>query len=156
MNCVLKRFLSVLLGLLSTQVAACPTFGQRCGGSFARFVITDAKEVRIPDVTIELIAELSREYLKHRTDNGYVQYSSFSVKLSPSEAEELQAHAVSFAKDTDFCGNPLKQHANSTAVRNPEDLLKQRDGSVKNFGFCTSEVFSRVYLLKISAPGYVT
>jgi len=157
MTSTLKLLLSLLLALLSTEVAACPTTVQRCGGSFAKFIVTDAKEVRVADVTIELIAELPREeYLKHKARKGYSEYSGFSFKLNLSEAEELQAHTVPSAKDTDSCNNPLKQRANSTRVRTPEDFLNQRDGSVKNFGFCTSEVFSRVYLLKISAPGYVT
>ena len=148
---------SIVVLLLIVLSSGSAMRAQTCGGSFAKFVVLDSKEMKVPDVTIELVAELPREeYLKLKARKGYIGYGDFSPRLTPPEVEELVARAGPGARDTDFCGNPLMQRANSTRVRNPEDRLNHRDGSIENFGFCTSEVFSRVYLLKISAPGYVT
>jgi hypothetical protein len=57
---------------------------------------------------------------------------------------------------TDVCGNPLKQRANSTRVKDLDDFRKGSEGSVSNLGFCASESNHGVTLLKISAPGYTT
>jgi len=157
MSSTLKLALSVWLALLSAQVAASPAFGQLCGGSFAKFVVTDSTGVKVSDATIELVAELPREeYLKHKTRKGNVEHGGYSFTLTAPEAEDLMTRAVPMTVDKDFCGNPLKQRAKSTPVKSREDVAKSREGSIDNFGFCTSEVFSRVYLLKISAAGYVT
>lgn len=130
---------------------------QACGGGFAKFVAVDSGSTSVPDVTIELVAELPREeYVKYKLRKGHVEYGGFSFKLSASEAEELVALGVPSRKDTDFCGNPLKQRANSTRVKTHEDVVEHRNGSVKHFGFCTLETYSRIHLLKISAPRYVT
>jgi hypothetical protein len=152
-----RPVLSAVLGVLIALSSGSDTQAQACGGGFAKFVVVDAKEVEVPDVTIELVAELPREeYAKYKLRKGHVEYGGFSFKLSASEAEELVARGVPSRKDTDFCGNPLKQRANYTRVKTHEEVVERRDGSVKYFGFCTLETYSRIYLLKISAPGYIT
>ena len=149
--------LSGVLGCLIALNSASYTQAQACGGGFAKFVVVDSEGTGVPDVTIELVAEPPREeYMKYKLRKRDVEYGGFSFKLSASEAEELMTPAVPMRVDKDFCGNPLKQRANFTRVKNHEDVLEHRDGSIKHFGFCTLETYSRIYLLKISAPGYVT
>jgi len=88
--------------------------------SFAKFVVVDTEDKSVPDVTIELVAEIpNEEYLKYKTRRGYVEYGAFSFKLPPADAEQLLAQAVTIRRGMDFCGNPLKLRANSTLVRTP-------------------------------------
>jgi len=157
MICIWHPSLSVVLGFLIALTFGSHVQAQSCGGGFAKFIVVDSENTSVPNVTIELLAELPREeYAKYKLRKGSVQHGGSSFKLSPSEAQELGARAVPNAKVTDFCGNPVKQRVNSTRVKTHKDALEQGDGSVKNFGFCTLETYRRVYLLKISAPGYVT
>jgi hypothetical protein len=149
--------LSAVLGVPIALVSGSAIHAQSCGGGFARFLITYSESTGVPDAAIELVAELPRaEYVNFKLRKRYVEYGGFSFKLSPSEAEELLARTVPMSVEKDFCGNPLKQRVNSTRVKTHEDVVEQRDGTIKHVGFCTLETYKRIYLLKISAPGYVT
>lgn len=145
------------LGVLLTLL---PTFGvkaQLCGKSFAKFVVVDSESKSVSDVTIELIAELPAEvYLEFKAEEQYEEYGDFSFKLAPQNVEQLLKRAVPLPMSTDLCGNPFKQRANSTPVKNLQDSRKGHAASVTNFGFCASEGNRAVTLLRISAPGYVT
>ena len=79
-----------------------------------------------------------------------------AVKISPREAEEIIELGVPRRQSVDNCGNPLKQAANSTQVARHPAYGRGREPGLKNFGFCTTELYSFPSLLKVSAPGYVT
>jgi hypothetical protein len=82
--------LSAVLGCLIALNSGSDTQAQACGGGFAKFVVADSESTSVPDVTIELVAELpGEEYVKYKLRKRDVEYGGFSFKLSASEAEEL-------------------------------------------------------------------
>lgn len=134
-------FALLLLMLFAPNIQA-----QRCGGGFARIIVSDAEGNSISRVTIELVAEISYgDFRDLRNDTDTKQ-------IPAGTAEEFITRSGLMDRSEDIsCRNPLKQVANSTKVKHPGNGTSR-----KNFGYCTSEGHTRLYLLKISAPGYVT
>ena len=131
---------------------------QLCGGTFAEFTVIDGEGNEVPDVTLELVAELSHEnydeFMRKKEISPYG--AGFNVKLSQEESEELLKLSVPLRSSTDHCGNPLRQQKNVTYVKNVEDSVRGRDGTVKHFGVCTSENDQTIILARFSAPKHVT
>jgi hypothetical protein len=146
----------VLVVLLSAAALAMPA--QLCGGSFAKFVVLDGQGKEVSDVTIELVAELPyqdfEKFMAKKAISG--SGGGLNLKLSAEDAEELLKLSVRMRRSTDHCNNPLKQQLNVTRVRNVEDFVRGREGTVEHFGFCASENDQTVILLRASASGYVT
>jgi hypothetical protein len=133
---------------------------QLCGSAFAGFTIEDSEGKSIPDVTIELIAEAPPEkYEGKMRDKSALKISlsdGVAVKVSVQKAKEIVKQSRPMSRATDFCENPLRQRASITVVKRRPSLVDDGGGSVKNFGYCTEENNFHPFLLKISAPGYVT
>jgi len=131
---------------------------QLCGGTFAEFTVIDGEGNEVPDVTLELVAELSHEnydeFMRKKAISPYG--AGFNVKLSQEDSAQLLKLSVPLRSSTDHCGNPLRQQKNVTYVKNVEDSVSRREGTVKHFGFCASENDQSVILLRVSAPGYIT
>jgi hypothetical protein len=144
---------ALFLTLLSTSVVQ----AQLCGQSFAQFTVTDSEGKSVPDVTVELLAELpDKDFKEFKIKKGYDEYGSFNFKLSRQDAKELLKRSIALSTTTDVCGNPFKQRSNSTRVKTSDDFMSERGASVKNFGFCALEHNRQVILLKLSAHGYPT
>lgn len=148
---------SILLGVL-LSASPVTVSAQLCGRSFAQFVVVDDKGKEVSDVTIELVAELPyKDYDEFMVKKGMSAYGGGSnIKLLREESEELLKLSVPLRRSTDHCGNLLKQQKTFTQVKNVEDSVTGRDGTVKHFGFCASENDQSVILLRVSAPGYST
>lgn len=131
---------------------------QLCGKSFAKFIVVDGQDKEVSDVTIELVAELPYEdfgkFMAKKALSG--SGGGLNLKLSAEDSEELLKLSVRMRRSTDHCNNPLKQQLNVTRIRNVEDFVRGREGTVEHFGFCASENDQSVILLRASASGYVT
>jgi hypothetical protein len=150
------------LGILLMLLPAFGAQAQRCGYKFSKFIVLDSRGKNVSDVTIELIAEVPYEqFLKFKVKSGIEgDGGGLHLKLSSDDAGDLLKQAVPLGISTDVCGNPLKERANSTRVftrvKTTDDLARAREGSIHNFGFCTSENDQSILILRISAPGYMT
>jgi hypothetical protein len=156
MRHILQQVLAMLSALLWVYSSAVTTPAQLCGKSFGRFVVVDVQGKDVADVTAELLGDLPNEYYqKFRQEKKYPESGGLNFKLSDAESQEMLKRIAPLRTDTDFCGNPLKQRKNSTPVR-VTDAVSGQDPSVSNFGFCSSEGYMGITLLRISAPGYLT
>ncbi|MDQ3818212.1 MAG: hypothetical protein M3362_11115 [Acidobacteriota bacterium] len=127
---------------------------QVCGGGFISFEISDSEGKSIPDVTIEIVAEVTYEQYLERLTSDLTRYNDafFNVyKISGRNADEIVRRRRPMNLGDDFCNNPLKQRANSTKVSK-----RNSEPGTKNFGYCTAETYRRPLLLKISAPGHLS
>ena len=142
-----------LLLFLMTPFAS-NTQAQLCLYEFARFEVLDSAGKRLPDVTIQLLGEVSLEDFKAlQAESHRREISIPDVKLFPQEVEEIVKRSRPMREKADICGNPFKQRFNSTKVKR----MHKGEGSKENFGFCNAVAHNRQpLLLKISAPGYVT
>src|SRR2546429_9003531 len=134
-------------------VCAANSQAQRCGRGFARIIVSDAEDKVIPEVTIELVAELPAAQYREQ----WKLWSDFNTKeLSTQVAEEIVKQWGQMERTEDFCGNPLRQVANSTR----REITPRREiplRTTRDLGFCTVEGgIERLYLMKITAPGYAT
>jgi hypothetical protein len=130
---------------------------QRCGGGFAAVTVSDSAGRNIAGVTIELMAVVPEEVYKelwHRQYEGHFQ--NWPVKLPAEDFDRVLKRSSSMDRSIDQCGNPLKQSANVTRVKNRREFAGGVEASTRNFGFCTTESDGRYLLLKVSAPGYRT
>jgi hypothetical protein len=147
---LLRTIVPAVLLLALVLVCTSAAQAQLCGGGFARIIVTDKEGKTVPQVTIELVAEMpAAEYSKL-----WNLWSDVETKeLCAAEAAEIIKQWGQIKKRTeDFCGNPLKQTTDATRIENRVSRTSTQD-----FGFCTSEVWTRrLYLLKITAPGYTT
>jgi hypothetical protein len=149
----LTTFLIVLMNLSASNVHA-----QLCGYRFARFVVSDSAGESVSNSTIELLTGVSGERYKEVWEtygNKEFGLQQTPFKISLSVASDIIKQNSPLERTQDLCGNPLKQRANKTKVKTT--MSDKNEASAENFGFCTGEggEFTR-YLLKISAPGYVT
>jgi hypothetical protein len=132
---------------------------QMCGTKFSQFIISNSANKIISNTTIEILAiapkeaanELWLKYGDHKDSGGYGYF-----KIRDKSFKEVIRKSDPLKTNRDDCGNPLKQHANLTEVKSREDQFKNRNPSKDNFGFCTIETELTKYILKISAPGYIT
>jgi hypothetical protein len=141
----------------SIMLCASKIQAQACGWAFAHVTVSNSGGNVIPDVTIELIAEeTGGKYYDKSRDEAVVKISpgmGTAVKVSAQDAVEIVKQSSPMTRTEDFCENALRQLANSTKVkRHPAYVI----GEVTNFGYCTQENYSQPFLLKVSAPGYVT
>src|ERR1051326_2809342 len=156
---LMKGILAIALAVFITApiITTSATKAQRCGQGFDQFIVIDKKGKGVPNVTFELVAQVPLDFyldLKKKTGRNNLVYSEI-FGLSPAEAEAVSKRTSPLERDADLCGNPLKQQAGETKVKRlgPPHV---DEPSTENFGLCTSENGSVIYLLKISAPGYVT
>jgi hypothetical protein len=121
---------------------------QVCGGGFFRFEVSDAEGHSVPDVTIEIVAQLSAEEFTELL-KGQPALQRYN-KISDQEAGDVIKRGRPMQFVEDFCENPLRQRANSTRVK------KEWNGEpdIMNFGFCALETYGKPLLLRITAPGY--
>jgi hypothetical protein len=125
---------------------------QTCGGGFMSFEISDSEGKRVPNITIEVVAELTgEEYGEVQKNNPIIQRYNI-YKIPERDAAEIVKRRKPMNVNQDFCGNPLRQLANSTKVK--KWLYGKPDAM--NFGFCVIETYQRPLLLKISAPRYLS
>src|SRR5205814_771333 len=118
MRHILQPILAMLSGLLLVCSSAFTTPAQLCGKSFGRFVVVDAQGRDVADVTAELLGNIPNDYYqKFRQEKKYPESGGLNFKLSDAESQEMLKRITPLRIDTDFCGNPLKQHKNSTPVR---------------------------------------
>ncbi len=146
--------LLILMTLSASNVQA-----QACGEAYARFVVSDSAGNSISDVTIEIVAKLRYEdYEELREKYGYKEagYQSFPFKLPAQVTDEVLKLSIPLDIHQDRCGNPLKQRANVTEVITLEEFKRGSKADKKNFGLCKWENGAGEFLLKISAPGYIT
>jgi hypothetical protein len=131
---------------------------QLCGGTFAEFAVINGEGNEVPDVTLELVAELSDknydEFMRKKAISPYG--AGFNVRLSQEDSAELLKLSAPLHSSTDHCGNPLRQQKNITYVKNVEDYARGRDGTVKHFGVCTSENDQTIILARVSAAKHPT
>jgi hypothetical protein len=126
-------FLFFLITIFALSINA-----QKCGGGHAGLSTSKA----IPKATIEIIAVYGGNFTefseqdKALTNQGSLKIPEQIVNRVIKESKLLQIQK-------DYCGNQLKQTVD-------KNVTKSR------FHFCTSEVDDRYYLLKISAPNYLT
>jgi len=139
----------IILVLSLFLVPSLHAHSQACGSDFIEMIVADSSDKYISDATIELIADYPYDKYdeKHRSEMTRIAF-----KLSPQEAEEIAKQPLKLSRTDDFCGNPLRQRPGAASIK----TLKQRPASM-NLGFCTQEGFyTNIFLLKVSAPGYVT
>jgi hypothetical protein len=149
---LLRTTVPAALLLALVLVCAADSRAQVCGGGFARIIVTDKDGKTIPDVTIELVAEMPDEEFSRYSKLWNLWNHTDTKELCTQEAEEIAKQWNQVRRINDLCGNPLKQTANSTRIEN-----RVGTASTPDFGFCTSEgLMGRLYLLKITAPGYTT
>lgn len=153
-----RRMIGLRVLLLCLMMCSAPRLqAQVCGGGFISFEISDSEGKSIPDVTIEIVAELVYEEYPEQLKNNeplksYPAAALFNVyRISSRDADDIIKRRRPMNLDRDFCGNPLKQRANSTKV-----ITMNSEPDTKNFGFCTGETYRRPLLLRISAPGYLS
>src|SRR5215831_18639615 len=151
----MRGIVTVSLVLLSFVSYAATTHPQACGKSFAEIGVEDSNGKSITGATIELVTEFPdevyREIIQREDTIKISPLYAPAIKISAEEVQEILKHEKRPEKTEDFCGNPIKQRAGSTK-------LKMRDNVQvnTNMGFCTSEGYLQSFLLKVSAPGYVT
>jgi len=149
-----RRLIAATAFLVLLPPFASNTQAQKCLHGFARFIVSDTEGKPVPDVTIELLGEVSeKDYETLAAEARKRDIYHPNVKLLPSEVEETVKRSIPMSKTGDICGNPFKQRANSTKVK----TWHKGKASTENFGFCNAVGHQRQpFLLKISAPGYVT
>ncbi|PYS46644.1 MAG: hypothetical protein DMF68_18615 [Acidobacteria bacterium] len=150
---------AAILLICSVILSVSNVEAQLCGRSYAKFVVKDSASKSISDMTIEIVAELPEKDYKELWERyGYKEpgYQPLPFKLPAQAVDEVIKRGLHPTVKTDFCGNPLKQRSNVTEVITPQEQMQGGRANPENFGFCTSEVFARHFLLKISAPHYVT
>ncbi|HYO99230.1 MAG TPA: hypothetical protein VER76_03365 [Pyrinomonadaceae bacterium] len=127
---------------------------QKCLFAFARFFVSDTEGKPVPDVTIELLGEVPEKvYAALAAEARKRDIYNQDFKLLPPEVKETVKRSIPMSRGGDLCGNPFKQRANSTKVKR----WHKGEASTENFGFCNAVGHQRQpFLLKISAPGYVT
>ena len=151
---ILTIFLLILAASSASNVQA-----QACGQSFARFIVSDSTGKSVSNATIELLTAPSKEEFEklwEQYGNKEPGFQPNPFKIPSSVAEEIIKQNLPLSRTEDFCGNPLKQTERKTKVKTLDDARNNREGSKKNFGFCTTENSDGKLLLKISAPGYIT
>lgn len=122
--------------------------GQAGGGGFNSIKVLDSKGKNVPDVTIEIIAQLLREEYK---DVKYKYGKAVKIPAKKAQAAVKKRVPIDYTRDI-FCKNPLRQIAGQTKVKR---FGEQFPPSVGNFGFCTGETYLAPLVLKVSAPGYL-
>jgi len=156
----LMRVITLAAFALAPALPAAPDVrAQACGVSFVDIEVVDSKGHSVPGATIEIVADAPESYAPSPWPEGGVVLSlgnNPAIKISLREAEEIIELGVPRRRSIDNCGNPLKQVANSTKVARHPGYGHAQEFSVKNFGFCTTELYEIPSLLKVSAPGYVT
>jgi len=123
---------------------------QACGADFIEILVADSSDKYIGDVTIELIAEFPYDKYGERLRNE-ATLAPTAIKISVQEAEEIAKQALKLSRTDDFCGNPLKQRPDAAKLK-----TRNQWPARMNLGFCTKENSSHIFLLRVSAPGYVT
>jgi len=143
----------IILLLVLTMLSAPNAQAQQCGAGFNSVKVSDSEGKSIGGVIIKLVAQVpEKEYEKLRlgTRNKVV------VKIPVDDAEKIIKDLPIWYWRKDNCGNPLTQYANETRVRTNNRITKYTKPSIKHFGFCTRETATTPFLLKVSAPGYLT
>lgn len=155
---MLKFILMTALVILAVSSAS-NIQAQLCGQSFARFIVSDSAGGSVSNATIELLTVLSSDEYEELWEHYGNKESGFQpnpFKIPSPVAANIIKKNPPLLRTEDFCGNPLKQTANQTEVKTLDEARNKREGNKKNFGFCIVEGSSPDFLLKISAPGYVT
>lgn len=155
----MRPFTLTVLLIVLTLLSSSDAQAQACGGAYAAFIVSDSAGKNISDVTIELLASLpNKDYkeLWERFGDKRPGYQPYPFKLPAEVADQLIKQDLPLNLSQDFCGNPLKQRANQTKVITWKELRQGGMPSEKNFGFCKLENGPGQFLLRISAPGYLS
>jgi hypothetical protein len=177
----MRVFTLITFGLVLVMLPAPNVQAQACGGSFNLIEVSDPEGKSIRDATIELVARLpEEEYYATTSDEGagiklsvqeYIKMierrlpvkrllGGAVIKVLAKDAEKIIKRKLPMYESNDRCGNPLAQIANLTKLKiHPEYLSLKVHPSGNHeidFGFCTLENYHAPFLLKVSAPDYLT
>ena len=180
----MRVFKLLTFGFVLMMLPAPNVQAQACGGSFNLIEVSDSEGKSIRDATIELVARLSEEeYYATDLEEGsgtklsvqdYVKMiernlpvkrllSGGVIKVPAKDAKKIIKQKLPMYETKDRCGNPLTQITKLTKLKiHPEYLRLTVHPYTKlsdyetDFGFCTLENYHAPFLLKVSAPGYLT
>ena len=128
---------------------------QTCGKGFVAINILDADGKSIPNVTIELIAEIPEKEAEEIYRNAPVKIMGgwgTAVMVSTQAAKDIIKRGTPMSRNKDFCEEPLKHRIDAPEMT--MDNMRKPGKFV--FSFCTAENWGQRFLLKISAPGYLS
>ena len=161
----MKRIsLHIIILLFSIILVGSNTPAQVCGNGFVQVTVSDISGEAISDATIEIIAAFPKRsvdpaFYKSEENPPWMKYveptggASFWT-IRPKKIKKILKLTLSPDRVKDYCGNPLKQQLGVTPVKITSGSLTGYRGET-NFGYCTSELHSTLYILKVSAPGYL-